>query len=89
MQRIKTSDHKFIAVILIMALAFICICSHSDCADWLVNEEQAGVRSTASAVDGADRQLDRARILDYSLGANICGVITTAILTGIYITLLS
>lgn len=28
-------------------------------------------------------------ILDYSLGANICGVITTAILTGIYITLLS
>lgn len=28
-------------------------------------------------------------ILDYALGANICGVITTAILTGIYITLLS
>ena len=49
-QRIKTSDHKFIAVILIMALAFICICSHSDYADWLVNEDQAGVRSTASAV---------------------------------------
>ena len=30
-----------------------------------------------------------ASILDYSLGANICGVITTAILTAIYITLLS
>ena len=28
-------------------------------------------------------------ILDYALGANIYGVITTAILTGIYITLLS
>ena len=52
-QRIKTSDHKFIAVILIMALAFICICSHSDYADWLVKEDQAGVHSTASAVDGA------------------------------------
>lgn len=55
MHRIKTSDHKFIAVILIMALAFICICSHSDYADWLVKEDQAGVHSTASAVDGADR----------------------------------
>jgi len=29
-----------------------------------------------------------AYILDYALGANICGVITTAILTAIYITLL-
>lgn len=53
MHRIKTSDHKFITVIMIMALAFICICSHSDYADWLVNKDQAGVHSTASAVDGA------------------------------------
>jgi hypothetical protein len=63
-QRIKTSDHKFITFILIMALAFICICSHSDYADWLLKEDQAGVHSTASAVDGADRQLDGARILE-------------------------
>lgn len=71
MQRIKTSDHKFIAVILIMALAFVCICSHSDCADWLVNEDQAGVCSTASAVDGADRQLDGARILEGNITTGV------------------
>jgi Na+-transporting methylmalonyl-CoA/oxaloacetate decarboxylase beta subunit len=28
-------------------------------------------------------------VLDYALGANICGVITTAILTGVYITVLA
>jgi oxaloacetate decarboxylase beta subunit len=30
----------------------------------------------------------RVVILQYAMGANICGVITTAILTGLYITLI-
>lgn len=48
------------------------------------------VPSTAKVAQKAASKADPAAfILDYSLGANICGVITTAILTGIYITLLS
>lgn len=47
------------------------------------------VPSTAKVAQKAASKADPAAfILDYSLGANICGVITTAILTGIYITLL-
>lgn len=48
------------------------------------------VPSTAKVAQKATSKADpSAFILDYALGANICGVITTAILTGIYITLLS
>lgn len=48
------------------------------------------VPSTAKVAQKAASKADpSAFILDYALGANICGVITTAILTGIYITLLS
>ncbi len=48
------------------------------------------VPSTAKVAQKAASKSDpSAFILDYALGANICGVITTAILTGIYITLLS
>lgn len=48
------------------------------------------VPSTAKVAQKAAAKTNPAAfILDYALGANICGVITTAILTGIYITLLS
>ena len=48
------------------------------------------VPSTAKVAQKAASKADPAAfILDYALGANICGVITTAILTGVYITLLS
>ena len=48
------------------------------------------VPSTAKVAQKAASKADpSAFILDYSLGTNICAVITTAILTGIYITLLS
>ncbi len=48
------------------------------------------VPSTAKVAQKAVQKTGtRAFILDYALGANICGVITTAVLTGIYITLLS
>ena len=48
------------------------------------------VPSTAKVAQKAASKADpSAFILDYALGVNICGVITTAILTGIYITLLS
>lgn len=48
------------------------------------------VPSTAKvAQKAASKAAPSAFILDNALGANICGVITTAILTGIYITLLS
>ena len=48
------------------------------------------VPSTAKVEQKAAAKANPAAfILDYALGANICGVITTAILTGIYITLLS
>ena len=48
------------------------------------------VPSTAKVAQKAVQKVNPAAfILDYALGANICGVITTAILTGIYITLLS
>lgn len=47
------------------------------------------VPSTAKVAQKAVSKVNpQAFILDYALGANICGVITTAILTGIYITLL-
>lgn len=47
------------------------------------------VPSTAKVAQKAAAKADpSAFILDYALGANICGVITTAIFTGIYITLL-
>lgn len=47
------------------------------------------VPSTAKVAQKAASKANPASfILDYALGANICGVITTAILTGIYITLL-
>lgn len=48
------------------------------------------VPSTAKVVQKEVQKVNKAAfVLDYALGANICGVITTAILTGIYITLLS
>lgn len=48
------------------------------------------VPSTAKVAQKAASKADpSAFILDYALGANIYGVITAAILTGIYITLLS
>lgn len=47
------------------------------------------VPSTAKVAQKAvSKENPQAIVLDYALGANICGVITTAILTGIYITLL-
>lgn len=47
------------------------------------------VPSTAKVAQKAVSKVSPAMIvLDYALGANICGVITTAILTAIYITLL-
>ncbi len=53
----------------------------------------AGVSCVPSTAKVAQKEVQkagaRAFILDYALGANICGVITTAILTAIYITLLS
>lgn len=53
----------------------------------------AGVSCVPSTAKVAQKAASKANpaafILDYALGANICGVITTAILTGIYITLLS
>lgn len=52
----------------------------------------AGVSCVPSTAKVAQKAASKANpasfILDYALGANICGVITTAILTGIYITLL-
>jgi sodium ion-translocating decarboxylase beta subunit len=53
----------------------------------------AGVSCVPSTAKVAQKEARKANacafILDYSLGANICGVITTAILTAIYVTLLS
>jgi oxaloacetate decarboxylase beta subunit len=53
----------------------------------------AGVSCVPSTAKVAQKEVSKinkcAYILDYALGANICGVITTAILTGIYITLLA
>ena len=53
----------------------------------------AGVSCVPSTAKVAQKAAGKANaaafILDYALGANICGVITTAILTGSYITLLS
>lgn len=52
----------------------------------------AGVSCVPSTAKVAQKAVSKENpaiiILDYALGANICGVITTAILTGIYITLL-
>lgn len=52
----------------------------------------AGVSCVPSTAKVAQKAVSKvnptAFVLDYALGANICGVITTAILTGIYITLL-
>lgn len=53
----------------------------------------AGVSCVPSTAKVAQKAVFKenaaAFVLDYALGANVCGVITTAILTGIYITLLS
>lgn len=52
----------------------------------------AGVSCVPSTAKVAQKSVTKANpmcfIMDYALGANICGVITTAILTGVYITLL-
>lgn len=52
----------------------------------------AGVSCVPSTAKVAQKEVQKvnkcAFILDYALGANICGVITTAILTAIYVTLL-
>lgn len=48
-----------------------------------------GITHICVAQKAASKADPSAFILDYALGANICEVITTAILTGIYITLLS
>jgi oxaloacetate decarboxylase beta subunit len=53
----------------------------------------AGVSCVPSTAKVAQKEVHKANkysfILEYALGANICGVITTAILTAIYVTLLS
>ena len=53
----------------------------------------AGVSCVPSTAKVAQKEVSKvnkcAYILDYALGANICGVITSAILTAIYVTLLS
>jgi Na+-transporting methylmalonyl-CoA/oxaloacetate decarboxylase beta subunit len=53
----------------------------------------AGVSCVPSTAKVAQKEARKANaqvfLLDYALGANICGVITTAILTAIYVTLLS
>jgi len=53
----------------------------------------AGVSCVPSTAKVAQKEILKyngaAIVMDYALGANICGVITTAILTGIYVTLLS
>lgn len=47
------------------------------------------VPSTAKVAQKEAKKINKcAYILDYALGANICGVITTAILTAIYVTLI-
>ena len=52
----------------------------------------AGVSCVPSTAKVAQKEVQKVNmgvyILDYALGANICGVITTAILTAIYITIL-
>ena len=52
----------------------------------------AGVSCVPTTAKVAQKEVmyinKRAMILQYAMGANICGVITTAILTGIYITLI-
>ncbi len=52
----------------------------------------AGVSCVPSTAKVAQKEVSKvnkaAFILEYALGANICGVITTAIFTGIYVTLL-
>ncbi|OYP28850.1 hypothetical protein CG709_06930 [Lachnotalea glycerini] len=52
----------------------------------------AGVSCVPSTAKVAQKEVQKVNmssfILDYALGANICGVITTAIITAIYITLL-
>ena len=52
----------------------------------------AGVSCVPSTAKVAQKEVQKvnkcAFILDYALGANICGVITTAIITAIYVTLL-
>ncbi len=53
----------------------------------------AGVSCVPSCAKVAQKEVLKvnktAFIMEYALGANICGVITTAVLTGIYVTLLS
>lgn len=52
----------------------------------------AGVSCVPSTAKVAQKEVSKANkcafILDYAIGANICGVITTAILTAIYVTIL-
>lgn len=52
----------------------------------------AGVSCVPSTAKVAQKEVfkvnPQAIIMEYALGANICGVITTAILTGVYVTLL-
>lgn len=53
----------------------------------------AGVSCVPTTAKVAQKEVNQVNklsfVMDYALGANICGVITTAILTGVYITLLS
>jgi carboxybiotin decarboxylase len=52
----------------------------------------AGVSCVPTTAKVAQKEVSKvnkqAFILQYAIGANICGVITSAILTGIYVTLL-
>ena len=52
----------------------------------------AGVSCVPSTAKVVQKSVSKANpmsfVMDYALGANICGVITTAVLTGVYITLL-
>jgi oxaloacetate decarboxylase beta subunit len=53
----------------------------------------AGVSCVPTTAKVAQKEVSKVNsmsfVMEYALSANICGVITTAILTGIYITLIS
>ena len=52
----------------------------------------AGVSCVPSTAKIAQKEVSKVNkysfIIQYAMGANICGVITTAILTGIYVTII-
>ena len=53
----------------------------------------AGVSCVPATAKVAQKEVSKANkmifVMEYALSANICGIITTAILTGIYVTLIA